>query len=54
MADLAKNILHQSLVFAKIKTDTGKESGPDNRTETTEKHKFPERHMAHASRNTNQ
>ena len=53
MPHFAKNLLHQLLVFPKIKTHTGQKSGPNNRSQAAIKHEFLERHATHTGRNTN-
>src|SRR5690606_36649169 len=49
ITDFTENLLHQMLVFAKIKSDTRQKCGPDDGSKYDIKHKYPERHMTHAS-----
>ena len=52
VTDLAKNLMHQVLIFAEIKSNTGQESRPDDGSQAAIKHEFPEGHTTHSSRNT--
>ena len=54
ITDFTENLMHQLLVFAKIKPDTGQKCGADDGSKCAIEHEFPERHMTHTCRNADQ
>src|SRR5690606_8157814 len=54
ITDFTENLLHQLLVFTKVKSDTGQKRGPDDGSECAIEQEFPEGHTAHAVRNADQ